>query len=78
MERLCIYEQTLKALNDWRGLRVAVCATRALYQCGAEENLCSGFIVDILMVSEASIQINEIGCIEDMDGNAHIDHSPEH
>ena len=78
MERLCIYEQTLKALNGWRGLRLAVCVTRALYQCGAGENPCLGFIVDVLMVLEASIQITEIGCIEDMDGDAQIDHPPEH
>ena len=54
MERLCIYEQTLKALNDWRGLRLAVCVTRALYQCGAGENLCSGSTVNFLLVLEAS------------------------
>ena len=77
MERLCIYEQRLKALNGRRGLRLAVCVTRALYQCAAGEKLCSGFIVDVLMVLEAGFQINEIGCIDDMDGDAHIDHPPE-
>ena len=54
MERLCIYGETWEALNDWRGLRLAVWVTRALYQCGARENLCSGFTVDFLLVLEAS------------------------